>query len=96
MLRADSHSFKGHIRMTDAPLGSKANPSKFDCYPDLPDDEPYFVIRAHDTLSDALVELQAVDKLEREREAQAAAELAAATAAADEMAQQLIAEEKGE
>ncbi|MBB34531.1 MAG: aspartate decarboxylase [Hirschia sp.] len=45
--------------MTDAPLGSKANPSKFDCYPDLPDDEPYFVIRAHDTLSDALVELHA-------------------------------------
>ena len=45
--------------MTDAPLGSKANPSQFDCYNDLADDEPYFVIRAHDPLSDALVELHA-------------------------------------
>ena len=42
-----------------APLGSKANPSRFDCYPDLADDEPYFVIRASDLLSDALVELHA-------------------------------------
>jgi hypothetical protein len=31
--------------MTDAPLGSKANPSQFDCLPDLAEDEPYFVIR---------------------------------------------------
>ena len=45
--------------MSDAPLGSKANPSKFDCYPDLAENEPYFVIRAHDRLSDALVELHA-------------------------------------
>ena len=29
-----------------APLGSKANPSKYDVYQDLPEDEPYFVIRA--------------------------------------------------
>ena len=45
--------------MSDDPLGSKANPSQFDCYPDLADDEPYFVIRADDPLSNALVELHA-------------------------------------
>ena len=42
-----------------APVGSKANPSKFDCYPDLADDEPYFVISADDPLASALVELHA-------------------------------------
>ena len=42
-----------------APIGSKANPSKYDPYPTLPEDEPYFVIRAHDLLSSALVELHA-------------------------------------
>ena len=42
-----------------APVGSKANPSKYDAYPNLADDEPYFVIRAHDLLSSALVELHA-------------------------------------
>lgn len=42
-----------------APLGSKANPSQYDCLPDLADDEPYFVIRAKDPLSNALVELHA-------------------------------------
>ena len=45
--------------MSDAPLGSKANPSKFEVYKDLPEDEPYFVIRARDPLSSALVELHA-------------------------------------
>ena len=45
--------------MTQAPVGSKANPSQFDCYNDLAADEPYFVIRAHDPLSDSLVELHA-------------------------------------
>jgi hypothetical protein len=40
-------------------LGSKANPSKYDCLPDLAEDEPYFVIRAKDPLSNALVELHA-------------------------------------
>ena len=45
--------------MTTAPLGSKANPSKHDCLPDLADDEPYFVIRADDPLANALVELHA-------------------------------------
>jgi len=45
--------------MSDAPVGSKANPSQYDCYPDLGEDEPYFVIRAHDPLSSALVELHA-------------------------------------
>lgn len=45
--------------MPDAPVGSKANPSQYDCYPDLAQDEPYFVIRAHDPLSSALVELHA-------------------------------------
>ena len=39
--------------------GSKANPSQFDCYDDLAEDEPYFVIRADDPLSDSLVELHA-------------------------------------
>ena len=34
-----------------APIGSKANPSKYDAYPNLAEDEPYFVIRAHDLLS---------------------------------------------
>lgn len=42
-----------------APLGSKSNPSQFDFFKDLPEDEPYFVIRAHDPLSSALVELHA-------------------------------------
>jgi hypothetical protein len=45
--------------MTSAPLGSKANPSQFDCLPDLAEDEPYFVIRARDPLANALVELHA-------------------------------------
>jgi hypothetical protein len=27
-----------------APIGSKANPSKYDAYPNLAEDEPYFVI----------------------------------------------------
>lgn len=40
-------------------VGSKANPSKYDCYNDLAEDEPYFVIRADDPLSDSLVELHA-------------------------------------
>ena len=40
-------------------VGSKANPSKFDCYDDLAPDEPYFVIRADDPLSDSLIELHA-------------------------------------
>ena len=45
--------------MSDAPKGSKANPSQFDCYPDLAEDEPYFVIRADDPLSSAILELHA-------------------------------------
>ncbi len=45
--------------MNTAPLGSKANPSQYDCLPSLAEDEPYFVIRAHDPLSNALVELHA-------------------------------------
>ncbi|MEM1149349.1 MAG: aspartate decarboxylase [Pseudomonadota bacterium] len=45
--------------MSDAPTGSKANPSQFDCYPDLAEDEPYFVIRADDPLSSAVLELHA-------------------------------------
>ncbi|MEZ5919795.1 MAG: hypothetical protein R3C60_00435 [Parvularculaceae bacterium] len=45
--------------MTISLVGSKANPSKFDCYDDLAADEPYFVIRADDPLSDSLVELHA-------------------------------------
>jgi hypothetical protein len=42
-----------------APVGSKANPSKYDPLSKLADDEPYFVIRADDVLSSALVELHA-------------------------------------
>ena len=36
-----------------APVGSKANPSKYDPYTKLADDEPYFIIRANDLLSSA-------------------------------------------
>jgi len=42
-----------------APVGSKANPSQFDVLDRLAEDEPYFVIRANDPLSSALVELHA-------------------------------------
>ena len=42
-----------------APVGSKANPSKYDPYAKLADDEPYFIIRANDLLSSALIELHA-------------------------------------
>ena len=45
--------------MTTAPIGSKANPSQFDILDKLAADEPYFVIRAGDPLSSALVELHA-------------------------------------
>ena len=45
--------------MTNPPRGSKANPSEFDAYSKLAEDEPYFVICAHDPLSSALVELHA-------------------------------------
>ena len=39
--------------------GSKANPSEFDAYSKLANDEPYFVLSAHDPLSSAIVELHA-------------------------------------
>eukprot|EP00558_Chaetoceros_sp_UNC1202_P011553 CAMPEP_0197237636 /NCGR_PEP_ID=MMETSP1429-20130617/4420_1 /TAXON_ID=49237 /ORGANISM="Chaetoceros sp., Strain UNC1202" /LENGTH=53 /DNA_ID=CAMNT_0042696677 /DNA_START=24 /DNA_END=181 /DNA_ORIENTATION=- len=39
--------------------GSKANPSEFDAYSKLAEDEPYFVLSAHDPLSSAIVELHA-------------------------------------
>lgn len=42
-----------------APVGSKANPSKYDPLTKLADDEPYFIIRANDLLSSALIELHA-------------------------------------
>ena len=45
--------------MSKAPVGSKSNPSQFDVLPKLAEDEPYFVIRAQDPLSSALVELHA-------------------------------------
>ncbi|MEM0987174.1 MAG: aspartate decarboxylase [Pseudomonadota bacterium] len=45
--------------MSTAPVGSKANPSEFDAYGPLADDEPYFTLAAHDPLSSALVELHA-------------------------------------
>ena len=37
--------------MSKPPVGSKANPSEFDVLAKLAEDEPYFVIRAHDPLS---------------------------------------------
>lgn len=40
-------------------IGSKASPSQYDCYNDLAETEPYFVIRADDPLSSALLELHA-------------------------------------
>jgi hypothetical protein len=43
----------------DAPLGSAANPSRFDCLLKLSPDEPYFVIRAADPLAASIVELHA-------------------------------------
>jgi hypothetical protein len=45
--------------MTTAPLGSKLNPSRFDCFDNLAQDEPYFVIRADDPLATSLLELHA-------------------------------------
>lgn len=45
--------------MSQSFTGSKANPSQYDCYDDLADDEPYFVLRADDPLSSALLELHA-------------------------------------
>lgn len=45
--------------MSSAPTGSKANPSEFDAYSKLAEDEPYFVLSAHDLLSSAIVELHA-------------------------------------
>lgn len=39
--------------------GSKAHPSEFDAYARLAEDEPYFVLRANDPLSSAIVELHA-------------------------------------
>lgn len=43
----------------DAPFGSSLNPSEFDCIGRMGDEEPYFIIRGGDPLSDALVELHA-------------------------------------
>ncbi|MFC2952805.1 hypothetical protein ACFOOP_12780 [Marinicaulis aureus] len=43
--------------MTAPNVGSKAHPSQFDCYDDLAEDEPYFVIRAGDSLPGALIVL---------------------------------------
>ncbi len=45
--------------MSTAPLGSKANKSQFDCYDNLDENEPYFVIRASDPLATSLLELHA-------------------------------------
>ena len=42
-----------------APYGSANNPSEFDVLNKLGKDEPYFIIRGGDPLSDALVELHA-------------------------------------
>ncbi|MDG1417208.1 MAG: aspartate decarboxylase [Maricaulis sp.] len=43
----------------DAPYGSADNPSQFDARSRIQHDEPYFIIRGGDPLSDALVELHA-------------------------------------
>lgn len=42
-----------------APYGSANNPSEFDVWKRLDANEPYFIIRGGDPLSDALVELHA-------------------------------------
>ncbi|MHA6287471.1 aspartate decarboxylase [Maricaulis sp. CAU 1757] len=42
-----------------APYGSARNPSEFDVLKRLDAEEPYFIIRGSDPLSDALVELHA-------------------------------------
>lgn len=36
-------------------MGTKRNPSRFDCYARLADDEPYFLLRAHDRHAELLV-----------------------------------------
>jgi hypothetical protein len=43
----------------NAPYGSKQNPSQFDVIDRMEPEEPYFIIRGRDPLSDALVELHA-------------------------------------
>jgi len=42
-----------------APYGSTSNPSEFDVLKRIEADEPYFIVRGGDPLSDALVELHA-------------------------------------
>ena len=41
-------------------MSTKANPSRFDCYDKLPDNEPYFCLRASDSEAADLVELWAI------------------------------------
>jgi len=41
-------------------MGTKRNPGSFDCYAALGDDEPYFLVRAHDKDAPLLVKLWAL------------------------------------
>lgn len=40
-------------------MGTKNKPCEFDCYDDLDDDEPYFVLRAKDPLAAEVVRIWA-------------------------------------
>lgn len=40
-------------------MGTKANPSKYDCYAEAADDEPLFILRAKDPTAAILVRLWA-------------------------------------
>jgi hypothetical protein len=41
-------------------MSTKENPGRFDCYAKLPDNEPYFVLRAQDSEAADIVELWAL------------------------------------
>jgi hypothetical protein len=45
-------------------MGTKANPSKYDCFKNLEDDEPYFVLMARDPRAAALVRAWAWNRRE--------------------------------
>ncbi len=38
-------------------MGTKLNPGKYDCWPKLADDEPFFILRAKDPVAPTLIRL---------------------------------------
>lgn len=38
-------------------MGTKNNPGKYDCWPKLADDEPFFILRAKDPVAPILIRL---------------------------------------